>query len=726
MRKITRNLLSFLVITAFLLTNLPFVFAIRDEGMFPPDRIERLDLKKKGLKINPSEIYGPNGGLATAVVRLSIGCSGEFVSPNGLILTNHHCAFDALVSASSADKDYGRDGFRAGSMAEEIPAKNYSVFITNRVEDVTNKVLEGTENLTGAEREKAIENNIKKISDLEKQKLANNDGISIRIQSTNNGLFYYLYETYQIKDVRLVYAPPKNIGFFGGDPDNFEWTRHAGDFAFLRAYVAPDGKPAEYSQNNVPYKPKRYLVISLDGVKENDFVFVLGYPGSTTRYRESWAIKYAQEVNLPFLVKYLRAWSDGLVKAGEEAEEKRVKLQSEIFSLNNSLKAFEGGIIALRRGEVVAKRKAEEERLSEWINASQDRKAKYGNVLPELQKLSEDFYKTGTRDRILRTIPNPASTPTFWLILDAVSSVSDGKKLDNRKRNEIMAVFSSREPVAEEEIMKFYFKALDELPSDQKFELAEKIFAGKTGRDRRAEEASFINSILRGKDFDSAEKIMNLYEMSLSDLSSKYPKLIEFCLGLLKERKAIAQKTESFSTAINELRYAYQKAMAEMKKIEPYPDANSTLRFTYGYVKGYQPREAVIYTPFTTLKGMVEKDTGVEPFDMPIGLKQLQQKRDFGRYGVGDSVPLNFLSTVDIIGGNSGSPILNAQGEQVGIIFDGNYEGLGNDFYYDPMYNRAIAVDIRFVLFVTEKFANAGWIVNELTTKQRRVASSAK
>lgn len=726
MRKITRNLLSFLVITAFLLTNLPFVFAIRDEGMFPPDRIERLDLKKKGLKINPSEIYGPNGGLATAVVRLSIGCSGEFVSPNGLILTNHHCAFDALVSASSADKDYGRDGFRAGSMAEEIPAKNYSIFITNRVEDVTNKVLEGTENLTGAEREKAIENNIKKISDLEKQKLANNDGISIRIQSTNNGLFYYLYETYQIKDVRLVYAPPKNIGFFGGDPDNFEWTRHAGDFAFLRAYVAPDGKPAEYSQNNVPYKPKRYLTISLDGVKENDFVFVLGYPGSTTRYRESWAIKYAQEVNLPFLVKYLRAWSDGLVKAGEESEEKRVRLQSEIFSLNNSLKAFEGGIIALRRGEVVAKRKAEEERLSEWINSSQDRKAKYGNVLSELQRLSEDFYKTGMRDRILRTIPNPASTPTFWLILDAVSSASDGKKLDNRKRNEIIAIFSSREPVAEEQILKFYFKALDELPNDQKFEVAEKIFAGKTGRDRRAEEASFINSILRGNDFDSAEKIMNLHEMSLSDLSSKYPKLIEFCLGLLKERKAIAQKTESFSSAINELRYAYQKAMAEMKNIEPYPDANSTLRFTYGYVKGYQPREAVIYTPFTTLKGMVEKDTGVEPFNMPIGLKQLQQKRDFGRYGVGDSVPLNFLSTVDIIGGNSGSPILNAQGEQVGIIFDGNYEGLGNDFYYDPMYNRAIAVDIRFVLFVTEKFANAGWIVNELTTKQRRVASSAK
>lgn len=726
MKKITRNLLSVLLITAFLLTNLPFVFAIRDEGMFPPDRIERLDLKKKGLKINPSEIYGPNGGLATAVVRLSIGCSGEFVSPNGLILTNHHCAFDALVSASSADKDYGRDGFRAGSMAEEIPAKNYSIFITNRVEDVTNKVLEGTENLTGAEREKAIENNIKKISDLEKQKLANNDGISIRIQSTNNGLFYYLYETYQIKDVRLVYAPPKNIGFFGGDPDNFEWTRHAGDFAFLRAYVAPDGKPAEYSQNNVPYKPKRYLTISLDGVKENDFVFVLGYPGSTTRYRESWAIKYAQEVNLPFLVKYLRAWSDGLVKAAEESEEKRVRLQSEIFSLNNSLKAFEGGIIALRRGEVVAKRKAEEERLSEWINSSQDRKAKYGNVLSELQRLSEDFYKTGMRDRILRTIPNPASTPTFWLILDAVSSASDGKKLDNRKRNEIIAIFSSREPVAEEQILKFYFKALDELPNDQKFEVAEKIFAGKTGRDRRAEEASFINSILRGNDFDSAEKIMNLHEMSLSDLSSKYPKLIEFCLGLLKERKAIAQKTESFSSAINELRYAYQKAMAEMKNIEPYPDANSTLRFTYGYVKGYQPREAVIYTPFTTLKGMVEKDTGVEPFNMPIGLKQLQQKRDFGRYGVGDSVPLNFLSTVDIIGGNSGSPILNAQGEQVGIIFDGNYEGLGNDFYYDPMYNRAIAVDIRFVLFVTEKFANAGWIVNELTTKQRRVASSAK
>ncbi len=722
--KRTKNLIALLVLSLFLFGNTNFVFGIRDEGMFPPDRIERLDLKKKGLKIKPSDIYKPGGGgISEAVVRLSIGCSGEFVSPKGLILTNHHCVFDALVSASTPEKNYGQDGFKASSMAEEIPAKGYSVFITHRVEDVTNKVLAGTENLKGEEKEKTIEANIKRITEEEKKK-AENGEVRIVIQTINSGLFYYLYETSEIKDIRIVYAPPKNIGFFGGDPDNFEWTRHAGDFAFLRAYVGPDGKPVEYSPNNVPYQPKKYLTISLDGVKENDFVFVLGYPGRTTRYRESWDIKYAEEVNLPFLVNYLRAWSEGLLKAGEESEEKRVKLQSEIFSLNNSIKAFEGGMVTLRRAEVVAKRRAEEEKLAAWINADESRKAKYSTVLQDLQKLFEKYYETGIRDRILRTIPNPASSPTFFLLLDAIESADDGKNLDDRKINNVKALFASREPVVEQEVIKFYLKALSELPNDQKFAIAEKIFGGRNKRERRLEEATFAEMIV--KEFDSPEKILAIYQTPIEDLKAKYPKLTEFSLEVIKERKAIKERLENFSLSIDKLRLLYQKAMAEMKKIEPYPDANSTLRFAYGYVKGYEPREAVIYKPFTTLKGMIEKDTGVEPFDMPEGLKQLQKRGDFGRYGVDDSVPLNFLATVDIIGGNSGSPILNAEGEQVGIIFDGNYEGLGNDYYYDPAYNRAIAVDVRFVLFVTEKFADAGWIVNELTIKQRGRTATAR
>ncbi len=717
--------ISYVLLLCTFVSNTSIVLSKPEEGMFPPDRISRLDLNKKGLKIKPSDLYNPNGvDISDAVVRLSIGCSGAFVSPKGLILTNHHCVFDALVSASSPGKDYGKEGFRAGSMTEEIPAQNYSIFITNRVEDVTSKVLAGTENLEGEQLEKAIDENTQKLVKSEQEKASK--GAIVRIQAVNSGLFYYLYETFEIKDIRLVYAPPQNIGYFGGDPDNFEWTRHAGDFAFLRAYVAPDGTSAPYSPNNVPYQPKKHLTISLDGIKENDFVFVMGYPGSTTRYRESQSIQYNQEVNFPFIVNYLKAWVNGLYKAGEESEEKRIKLQSDIFSLNNSIKAYEGGINTLRRADVVAKRRAEEEKLASWINADPNRKAKYGTVLEELQKASEEYYRTGARDRILRTIPNPNSTPIFSLIVDAINAVSQGKKLQDSEKTAIKAIFSSHEPLVEEEVIKFYLKAIDELPANQKFQTAEKIFGQSSGKKRRMEEAEFAEIIVKGDQFNSPEKIFALYEKSLDELKQKYPKIVEFILGLLQERNEIKERTSKFSKKIDSLRVLYQKAMAEMKGIEPYPDANSTLRFTYGYIKGYEPREAVIYQPFTTLKGMIEKDTGIPPFDIPVKLKELQAKKDFGRYGVGDSVPLNFLATTDIIGGNSGSPIMNAEGEQIGIIFDGNYEGLGNDIYYDLAYNRAIAVDIRFVLFVTEKFADAGWILQELTIKESKKARTAQ
>jgi hypothetical protein len=723
--KKTKLFISYVLLLGVFVLNTSIVLSKPEEGMFPPDRISKLDLNKKGLKIKPSDLYNPNGvDISDAVVRLSIGCSGAFVSPKGLILTNHHCVFDALVSASSPGKDYGKEGFRAGSMVEEIPAQNYSIFITNRVEDVTSKVLAGTENLKGEQLEKAIDENVQRLVKAEQEKAPK--GAIVRIQAVNSGLFYYLYETFEIKDIRLVYAPPQNIGYFGGDPDNFEWTRHAGDFAFLRAYVAPDGTSASYSPNNVPYQPKKHLTISLDGIKENDFVFVMGYPGSTTRYRESQSIQYSQEVNFPFIVNYLKAWVNGLYKAGEESEEKRIKLQSDIFSLNNSIKAYEGGINTLRRANVVAKRRAEEEKLASWINADPNRKAKYGMVLEELQKVSEEYYRTAARDRILRTIPNPNSTPIFSLIVDAINAVSQGKKLQDSEKMAIKAVFSSHEPLVEEEVIKFYLKAIDELPANQKFQPAEKIFGQSSGKKRSMEEAEFAEIIIKGDEFNSPEKIFALYEKSLDELKQKYPKIVEFVLGLLQERNEIRERTAKFSKKIDSLRVLYQKAMAEMKSIEPYPDANSTLRFTYGYIKGYEPREAVIYKPFTTLKGMIEKDTGIPPFDIPAKLKELQAKKDFGRFGVGDSVPLNFLATTDIIGGNSGSPIMNAEGEQIGIIFDGNYEGLGNDIYYDLAYNRAIAVDIRFVLFVTEKFADAGWILQELTIKESKKARTAQ
>lgn len=707
---------TYILMCAVMLSSVSFAVAFPEEGMFTPDQISKLPLKQKGLKISPLELYNPNGvDISDAVIRLSVGCTAEFVSPQGLILTNHHCGFDALVSASSAGKDYGKDGYKADSMQTELPAKDYSIFITNRVEDVTAKIRKGTENLSGDALAQAVKANTEKLQADEQAKAP--EGATIRIQGLNSGYFYYLYETVQIKDVRVVYAPPQMIGFYGGDPDNFEWSRHTGDFTFLRAYVGRDGKSADYSPNNVPFKPKKFLTMSLNGVKEDDFVFVMGYPGGTTRYRESQNIDYSQTTNFPFLAEYLTAWSNALNLVGETDEAKRVKLQGEIASIDNGRKLYEGGIVALNRSNFAEQRKAEEAKFTAWVNANAQRRAKYGEVLANLDRLSDDFYAVGARDRLLRTFPQPSYAPVYKEILDAVAAVRTNKKLDDKKRAEIEAAFKEREPVLEREMLKYFLKAAADLPANQKFAAAETIFGGKQGRMRREAEEQFAKSIAEDKDFDSAKDIIELYDDSFSELQRKNPNVFNLAAAHVEARNSYNARVAKFNGDIDRSRLLYQQGMAEMKGTTPYPDANSTLRFTYGKVKGYKPREGVIYTPFTTLKGIIEKDTGVFPFDAPEKLKDLQKTHDFGRFGVGDSVPVNFLATTDIIGGNSGSPIMNAYGEQVGIIFDGNYEGLGNDIFYDENYVRSIAVDIRFVLFVVEKFAGAGWILNEMNIK---------
>jgi hypothetical protein len=708
---------SLLLMCAILLTSVSATFAKFDEGMFTPDKIGTLGLKE--LKIKPTDIYNPKmGGISEAIVRLDTGCTGEFVSPDGLILTNHHCGLDALVAASTPEKKYGDLGYKANNRAEELQAKDYSISIPIRVEDVTKTILAGTENLTGDARDKAIQANIANLEKSENAKVA--AGNTVRVQPVSNGYFYYLYENKQIKDIRVVYAPPMDIGFFGGDPDNFEWTRHTGDFTFLRAYVAPDGTAAEYSPNNVPFKPRKFLTISLNGLKENDFVFVMGNPGGTTRYRESQFIDYTQKVNFPFLYRYLMVWGDTLREIGRENEEKRIALQGEVANLDNSRKVYEGGEVAMKRANIIGQRQAEEAKFTTWVNANPARKSQYGNLLADISRVSAEFYKSAARDRLVRSFPNLGNTQTLKEVVDAVVAVSNGTALNDRKRAEINQVMPARETMLETEMLKFFFREADQLPADQKFAPVEKLFAGLQGKARRDAEEKLAQSIVENPDFATADKIIGLYSMSASALKEKYPQLIEFALAHAQEQAAIQQRTAKFNAEINNLRLLYMRGMSEMRGVTPYPDANFTQRFTYGNVKGYAPREAVIYTPFTTLKGVIEKDTGVFPFIVPQKLKDLQASKDFGRFGSGDSVPVNFLSTNDIIGGNSGSPILNAYGEQVGLVFDGNYEGLGNDIFFNPNFGRTISVDIRYVLFVTDKYAGAGWILNEMKFGPKR------
>lgn len=718
-----KSLLSLLLIAAVLFTAAPVTFAAPDEGMFTPGQIASLPLAKRGLKIKPSDIYNPAGvGLTDAIVRLSSGCTAEFVSPDGLILTNHHCGFDALVSASTPEKDLVETGFNAGSRAGEFSAKGFTILLTQRIEDVTAKVKAGTEALTGAELAAAVKKNSDALKAAEQAKAP--AGSTIAIQAIDTGYFYYLYQTTEIKDIRMVYAPPRNIGVYGGDPDNWEWTRHTGDFSFMRAYVAPDGSPATYSLQNVPYKPKKFLTASLAGLKDGDFTFVLGFPGSTTRYRESQSINYALDASIPLLHKWYRAVGDCLRTIGQTDEAKRIAFQTDIEQLDNNRKRYEGDEHRLRLAQVVEARAAEEAKLATWIAASPDRQKKYGSMLPDFKSLYAEIYPAQRRDATMRRFPDPRWTPVFNQIVTAATVVKEGRPLTDAQKatalTRIKRALDGREAYVEREIIKFFLKQLDELPANQRFAAADTRFENKKGKERRDLEAAFATKVADGPLVDAA-KIMELYSMSWTDIQAQHP----LVAGLVEERGALADRTIKLVAQTDRLRPLYMQAMSEMKGVKPYPDANFTMRFTYGNVKGYQSREAEFRTPFTTIKGMLEKDTGENPFDAPQKLRDLQAAHDFGRYGQGDSVVLNFLTTTDIVGGNSGSPILNGNGEQVGIVFDGNYEGLGSDFYFDPAVNRTISVDIRYVMFVTEKFGGAKWVTDEMKTAGGAKAKAA-
>ena len=393
-------------------------------------------------------------------------------------------------------------------------------------------------------------------------------------------------------------------------------------------------------------------------------------------------------------------------------------MASTIASIDNGRKLYEGGEIALRRADAAAKRKAEEEQFAKFINATPQRRTEYGELLPNLKRVSDTYYATSARDRVLRTFPSATYTPVFRQFYDAVIAVRNDEKLTDKKRAEIMQSYANREPVIEQEMIKFFLKEMAELPESQKLPAIEKLFERYRARDRRAAEADLAKEIAENEKFDTAEEMINLYGKSLEDLRERAPRAVDLILAIADERGKTIERNDNFNAEIGQYRRLYQKGMAEMKRGALYPDANSTLRFTYGKVEGYSPREAVFYTPFTTIEGMVEKETGVYPFLIPNKLKTLYQNKDFGRYGENGRMPVNYLASTDIIGGNSGSPMMNANGEQVGLVFDGNYEGLGNDIIYDKNYGRTIAVDIRYVLFVTEKFGDAKWIVDEMTLKQ--------
>ncbi|MFZ4795230.1 MAG: S46 family peptidase [Blastocatellia bacterium] len=705
-----------------------------DEGMWLPNSIGKLplsQLKKRGFELKPEEVYSvTEPSLKDAIVQISIGGTGSFVSPDGLIMTNHHVAFSAVTSASTTEHDYITQGFLARSRGEEIAAAGYSISITQDYRDVTAEVLAAVKpEMTPEQRARAItakQQEIAKAAAGGREK----DGIRTQVVEATGGYEYYLYTYLTLRDVRLVYAPPKSIGYYGGDPDNFEWPRHCGDFAFLRAYVGPDGTPAMFNKSNVPFKPKKFLAINANGVREGDFTMVMGYPGRTMRYRESYSIDYNQRVQLPAQVASLRQQIEALTRLGETDPALKIRLADQIFGLSNSLKNFEGSVLGLKRMGVTAKKQQEEAAFRRWLDGNAEMKAKYGTVLSQIEELYRDLNSYGLKQSALNNLLNAgdlinALEFAYGRAVDQEKPVGERSpqfsgQAVQRASLQLGSLWQERQPEAESRLLAGALSLAAGLPEGQRIASIDEMFSGKTGEARRKAAEVFAEKAINESKFKSLDEVKGLLSMSMAELKSIDDPLLKLVVAAYDENQPLTQRSLLFNGKILRLRPEYVRGMLEMRKGQYYPDANFTLRWTYGEVKGYQPRDAVTYDYQTSLRGVIEKDTGVEPFDMPAKLKELYEKKDFGSYIDGrlKDVPVAFLTTTDITGGNSGSPVMNGRGEVIGLAFDGNYEGLGGDYNFDIRTNRTLAVDIRYVLFLVEKYAGAGYLLEEMQIRQ--------
>ena len=704
--------------------------AMAAEGMWTMNTLDKCPFdqwRAKGLALGPQEIYNPGGtALADAVVQVG-GGTGSFVSPNGLILTNHHVAFGALQRQSSVNTNYIEDGFLARTLDEEIPALAYEVRCLLSIEDVTKQVMSGIGDKTpDKERHDKIEANIKKIV----QKAEKGKDAEAAVRGFYDGSEYYLYTYFKIKDIRIVYAPPASIGNYGGDIDNWIWPRHTGDFSFLRAYVGPDGKSAEYAKENVPFKPERHLAFSTAPLKGGDLTMVVGYPGRTSRYKSSIEMDYTMNTYYPRATQNYREVLDILEGEAKTDPESAIKNASTIQGFNNGWKNNVGMLDGLKKHNVLGMKLAEEKELKQFMAANPEMQKKYGKVLDEIAAQYDDYRHYAD---LLYYLTSMTYTPVMVRSANTIYRWSKEHEIGNDLEREPgyqdrdeprlkkglgIADLQYYEKTEKKVLAHYLYKCLD-LPSGQKLAILESVVGGKTGDEAREAIDAFINGLYTVTKVTNKDERMKMFGMKLKDLDAVGDPMIAFVAALEAQRKALETRSDAHDGALSRLRPKLQALRQAKSGSLLYPDANGTMRLSVGEVKGYSPRDAVTYGFQTRLGGVVEKNTGEEPFDCPESLLALYEKKDFGRYmdAATKDVPVCFLSTDDITGGNSGSPILNGKGECIGVIFDGNLEAVSADYFFMPELTRAISVDARYILFVLDKFAGAKELLGELTVR---------
>ncbi len=681
-----------------------------DEGMFPLSDLNRIDLKKAGLKIDQTDIFNPGHvGLVDALVRVG-GCTGSFISEEGLIITNHHCAFGAVQLASSPENDYLTNGFVARSREQEIEAKGLTIRITDSYEDVSSRVLAVASNAkTPSERIQAIAQESKKIADEAEKK---DPSIKAEVSEMFIGKSYVLFRYKTIEDVRLVYVPQRSIGEFGGEADNWIWPRHTGDYSFLRAYIGADGKPAKFSSSNVPYKPKKHLTINPNGVKEEDFAFILGYPGRTFRHRPAQYIEYQEKYLLPYTASLFGFQNEVMREAGLHDKATDIALATRVQRNANVRKNYQGKMKGLKNINLVQQKKDEDAALLDFINGRPDLKAKYGSLMSDIDNLYQAIFQDAERELWFGQIYNSTS------LLNIARQIN-GFKINMEKSSKPNEFFNENAPRLKEMLKSIYgtyrqevdLQILEKMLEDAKSLPADQRIAAVDGL-KTSSEILLNNTKLKDENY-----VLTTLLASANSLKDYSDELLKFQVDLNNQAQEIQPELARREGVLNQLMGDYVEVKEQFQQRNFIPDANSTLRLTYGYIRGYSPEDAVYMSPFTTIKGVVEKGrSGLPEYSYPESILQAWEAKNFGKYEMKElgDVPVNLLYNMDTTGGNSGSPIMNANGELIGVNFDRAYDATINDFAWNESYSRSIGVDIRYVLWVADKIDNADFLLKEI------------
>ncbi len=696
-------------------------FLPAEEGMWPMSEIHQLDLEHKGLQIPVDAIYNPDGiSLVEGICKIG-GCTGSFVSPDGLILTNHHCGFRAVQNASTTEHDYLTNGFMAADRSREIPAKGYTVRITESYRDVSAQVLSVVKTgMEPADRTRAIDRKINEIVvAAEKAHPGKRAEVSEMFAGKTYVLFLYTY----LKDVRLVYAPPRAIGEYGGEEDNWIWPRHTGDFTFMRAYVGPDGQPAEYSADNRPYHPRKYIQVAPDGVNEGDFIFIFGYPGRTYRHRPAAYMDYEYHVRMPWVVDWYGWQIATMEKMGAGDPAVALRLASRIKGLANTWKNYRGKIRGIGRIDLLERKQTQEQKLVAWIEADPGRAQRYGDVLGRIAAVYRDMRATAERELTLTYLKRSsvllmlassayeASRERGKPEVDRESAWMDRNFPQTVKRLQLSQA-GYHQPT-DRAILKALLLKAAALPADQRIAPLDKLVGG--GLSPQAI-GTFIDKAYGSSRLSSETVLTTILAQSPAQLESMADPFMRLAVALYPEYEHLRETQKRRKGELDALEARLLDAKQAFLGQDFVPDANSTLRFTYGHIKGYSPADAVVYKPITTLGGVIEKNTGKPPYNAPERLIQLYRARDFGRFASPrlKNVPVAILYDADTTGGNSGSPVFNARGQLVGVNFDRAWEATINDYAWNESYSRSIAVDIRYVLWVLWKYSGANSLLQEM------------